>query len=417
MNPKKIFIIFIPLFLFYSLTLPTAYGGGKNNRIYSSGADSLIAAGYRASRILSSYPNNQFPSADYWVNTGRLISEKFSPSRPSAVWIVSLYLSNGVTQLNFPNSGGGSIPYINFIGSDLNEAYLTRFDQEGFNVWLQVEPGAANIDTLIHIVLNRYKHHPCVKGFGIDVEWYLTNQYPAGKKVTNEEAKKWEERVKSIDTSYTLFLKHYSQSWMPPNYRGDIMFVDDSQDFNFSSNPFNTMVNEFKSWGNKFAPNKVAFQYGYPKDSTWWKNFSDPVKIIGNTLLNNIPNCYGLFWVDFTITKVFPVTSIFDKEIMRAGDFILYANYPNPFNPVTIIKFSVPSNIKHETTPGGGQVSNVKLVVFDVLGRAVAELVNELKEPGTYDVNWDASGVSSGVYFYRLSAGDFSETKSMLLLR
>lgn len=407
MRHRKIFFISVFFLLLYSLTLPKTLG---DNRTTSSGADSLIAAGYRASRILSSFPNNQFPPADYWVNTGRLISEKFPSSHPSAVWIVSLYLSDGVTQLNFPNSGYGSIPYVNFIGSDLNEAYLTRFDQEGFNIWLQVEPGAASIDTLIYIVLNRYKHHPCVKGFGIDIEWYLANQYPAGKKVTNEEAKKWEEKVKSIDTSYTLFLKHYSQSWMPPDYRGDIMFVDDSQDFNFSSNPFNTMVNEFKSWGNKFAPNKVAFQYGYPKDSTWWKNFSDPVKIIGNALLNNIPNCYGLFWVDFTITKVFPVTSVFDKEIIRANDFTLYQNFPNPFNPVTTIKFAIPSILKGET-------SKTKLTIYDMLGRELVALVNEEKSPGNYEVKWDASQLTSGVYFYRLTVGDFVETKSMLLLR
>ncbi|MCX8010496.1 MAG: T9SS type A sorting domain-containing protein [Ignavibacteria bacterium] len=368
-------------------------------------ADSLRVAGFRASRILSSYPNNQFPSADYWVSTGRLMAGKFPSANPASIWIVSLYLSNGITQLNFPNPGG-NYPYINFISTDQNESYLTRFDQEGFKVWLQVEPGAASIDTLIHLVLNRYKHHPCVKGFGIDVEWYLANLYPGGKKVTNEEAQRWEQKVKSFDTSYTLFLKHYGQSWMPPNYRGQIFFVDDSQDFNFSSNPFNAMVNEFKSWGQKFFPNKVGFQYGYRADTTWWKKLNDPPATIGNTLIANIPNCYGLFWVDFTITQVFPITSVGNYSI-RENSFKLFQNFPNPFNSSTTIKFSIPKS------------AFITLKVYDVLGREVATLVEKILTPGLHNFEFRIpnSTLSSGVYFYKMCVGSYIETKKMLYLK
>lgn len=79
--------------------------------------DSTRAAGFRASRILSSYPNNQFPSANYWVSAGNWMASKFNSASPASIWIVSLYISNGVTQLNFP-SPGGNYPYINFIGTD-----------------------------------------------------------------------------------------------------------------------------------------------------------------------------------------------------------------------------------------------------------------------------------------------------------
>lgn len=104
------------------------------------------------------------------------------------------------------------------------------------------------------------------------------------------------------------------------------------------------------------------------------------------------------------------IVGIDDFENNTPKEFALYQNYPNPFNPVTTIKYTVPSNVK-------SQLSNVKLVVFDVLGRVVAELVNEFKEPGTYEVKWEATGFSSGVYFYHLSAGDFFETKKMELIR
>ena len=386
--------------------------------------DSTRVAGFRASRILSSYPNNQFPSANYWVFAGNWMASKFNLASPASIWIVSLYISNGVTQLNFP-SPGGSYPYINFITTDQNESYLTKFDQEGLKVWLQVEPGAANIDTLIYLVLNRYKHHPCVVGFGIDVEWYLTNQYPGGKKVTNEEAQRWEQKVKAINPTYTLFLKHYSQSWMPTNYRGQIFFVDDSQDFNFSSNPFQAMINEFKSWGQKFYPNKVGFQYGYKADSTWWKQLPDPAGTIGNALIANIPNCYGLFWVDFTINQVFPV-SVVNENIPKDLSFQLYQNYPNPFNPSTKISFTIPA-------PLSLGVRQVSLKVYDILGNEVATLVDEYKEAGTYEIEFNPvetrRGVSlpSGIYFYQLfvsalqskdrKTGNFIETRKMIFIR
>jgi hypothetical protein len=85
--------------------------------------------------------------------------------------------------------------------------------------------------------------------------------------------------------------------------------------------------------------------------------------------------------------------------------FNLSQNYPNPFNPITIISYQLSA------------FSNVKLTVFDILGREVTTLVNEEKQPGTYEVKFDATSVSSGIYFYRLQAGSFVETKKMILVR
>ncbi len=343
-----------------------------------------IISGFRASRILSNYPNNQFPSPQYWASAGEFISNKFANSSPAAIWIVSLYLSNGYTQLNFPNPGG-SYPYVNFISTDQNEAYLNYFDQKGIKVFLQVEPGAAKIDTLIHIVLNRYKHHPCVIGFGIDVEWYNTQIYSGGQKVNDAEAKRWESKVKSIDSNYTLFLKHYSTSWMPPTYRGNILFVDDSQDFTSLS----SMVTEFKVWGNKFKPNKVAFQYGYPIDRPWWSKLNDPIKTIGDALLSNVSNCFGLFWVDFTINEVYPITSVYDELSVQPSNFFVSNNFPNPFNPTTSFYIYLPNQ------------GAVKCTVYDINGKEVAELLNGELNYGRHLVTWNAENFCSGVYFVK----------------
>ncbi len=85
--------------------------------------------------------------------------------------------------------------------------------------------------------------------------------------------------------------------------------------------------------------------------------------------------------------------------------FALAQNYPNPFNPTTTINFSV------------GKASNVKLTVYNLLGQKVATLLDNRMDPGTYAVQFDARNFASGVYFYRLQAGDFTSSKKMLLLK
>jgi len=91
--------------------------------------------------------------------------------------------------------------------------------------------------------------------------------------------------------------------------------------------------------------------------------------------------------------------------------FVLEQNYPNPFNPSTKIKYSIPS--------AGQVIPSVSIVVFDVLGREVATLVNKRQSPGTYEVDFDTSGrnLVSGTYFYQLRVGNFIQTKKMILLR
>jgi len=83
----------------------------------------------------------------------------------------------------------------------------------------------------------------------------------------------------------------------------------------------------------------------------------------------------------------------------------LEQNYPNPFNPKTVVSCRL------------SVASNVKLAVYDLLGREVEVLIDEYEAPGTYSATWDATGKASGIYFYRLRAGAFTDAKRMLLLR
>jgi hypothetical protein len=106
------------------------------------------------------------------------------------------------------------------------------------------------------------------------------------------------------------------------------------------------------------------------------------------------------------ITKGFAnsITDV-DDEIINVSEFKLNQNYPNPFNPTTTISFTIPST------------SNVSLKVFNILGKEVATLVNESKSAGNYSINFNASGLSSGVYFYQLTTDNFTSTKKFILMK
>jgi len=98
-------------------------------------------------------------------------------------------------------------------------------------------------------------------------------------------------------------------------------------------------------------------------------------------------------------------TTSVNSDLILPVETNLYQNYPNPFNPVTIIKYDIV------------KAQDVKLVVYDLLGKEVATLVNAQQQPGTYEVSWSASKFASGIYFYTLTSGNFTATKKLILLK
>jgi hypothetical protein len=100
-----------------------------------------------------------------------------------------------------------------------------------------------------------------------------------------------------------------------------------------------------------------------------------------------------------------PFTGIVNLGTGVPSSFKLLQNYPNPFNPHTHIGFRI------------ADFGSVKLVIYDILGREIYSLVNKELQPGTYAVDFDGSELPSGVYFYRLLAGDFSDTKKMMIVK
>ena len=113
---------------------------------------------------------------------------------------------------------------------------------------------------------------------------------------------------------------------------------------------------------------------------------------------------HAAFGMKGTIT-VNAVTGVKDISQTIPETFNLMQNYPNPFNPSTTISFSLPSK------------SFVSLKIFDVIGNEIATIVNQELSAGNYTKQWNAENMSSGVYYYQLKAGNFSETKKLVLLR
>jgi len=134
--------------------------------------------------------------------------------------------------------------------------------------------------------------------------------------------------------------------------------------------------------------------------------------------LSSYPRIYAVLDQDNVITEVHEdnnkgyailgsssVTGVEDEDYFVPEEYVLYQSYPNPFNPTTTIKYSIPnSNV-------------VSLKVYDILGREVAVLLDEYKSEGTYSVEFNANRFASGVYFYQLRSGSFVETKKMVLMK
>lgn len=244
-----------------------------------------------------------FPSSERWGNAMKKMVDYYPKTIPSGLWIVGESDLNGRCNLKFPVDTEGKIFSHTF--TDLVEDHLAYFDDAGVKVFLQVEPNKADINRLIDIVMNKYKHHKCVIGFGVDVEFWGTEDYKHSNStdtVPDQTALTWEKTLRDHKDSYRLFLKHWDEELMPQNNKGDIIFIDDAQ--NYSS--VGSILSDYLRFAAALYPNPVYFQIGYPKDKIWWGAYTYPVMEIGHQILDRLPDDQesGIFWVDFTLKDV-----------------------------------------------------------------------------------------------------------------
>jgi hypothetical protein len=145
------------------------------------------------------------------------------------------------------------------------------------------------------------------------------------------------------------------------------------------------------------------------KDSLLVSQFATPPNILNiNTLYFWRVNAYNIGgpsgWSNVFVFRSL-VTDINQVTDMIPDSYKLYENFPNPFNPTTDLRFDIPTS------------SIVRITIYNSMGKEITKLVNEKLNAGRYQAQWNASDVSSGVYFYKLTAGDYNDVKRMILVK
>lgn len=203
------------------------------------------------------------------------------------------------------------------------------------------------------------------------------------------------------------WLKREDGSNASDDYPGDIAVDNDGDIY---------VTGKFKKANDNYL--MATVKYSRSGDQKWVKKFNVSGKVSEgrnifvdgseNIIIGGMSDHSGSghgWYEQFLVVKYSQSPYIIVNRKGIPSEFSLSQNYPNPFNPVTKISFSIPTD------------SYTKLVVFDISGKQVAELVNGELDAGIYNIDFDASQLSSGTYFYRIEAGSFTEVKKMMLVK
>ena len=194
------------------------------------------------------------------------------------------------------------------------------------------------------------------------------------------------------------------------SFQGSIIYTNDSASY---VSDISNYVFDFIYVGNKYVDSvlygdsvahSVDSTYGSTYINKYWELCGGQTILLMKNASKSIADLIYTAWIDAGSPDPNTPTSVNDKQISPSS-YNLSQNYPNPFNPATSIKFSI------------AEKGNVTLNVYDVNGRKVAELFNGEKEPGNYEVSFDASKLSSGVYFYQIRSAGFFQSKKMILMK
>ena len=216
--------------------------------------------------------------------------------------------------------------------------------------------------------------------------------------------------------SYNLFTNTYRQLTESNGEDLEAVYSPDGQSICFVStrlqdNNGNYKLYKMNSDGSdqKMIYEKFATNIRWPKSSEYiyFLGFDGiyRIKSDGSDLLKIVDAGKGYYISDFDIVYLQDISSTAKDIVDLPQDFQLFQNYPNPFNPTTTINYSIPKE------------NSVTIKVYDVLGKEVATLVNGNKPVGNYSVEFDASKLVSGIYYYRLQAGNYSGTKKLIFIK
>jgi photosystem II stability/assembly factor-like uncharacterized protein len=278
-----------------------------------------------------------------------------------------------------------------------------------YNIWFQKTTDGGN--TWIDLTSNGYFTDFCF----IDslVGWALSgNSIGNGPllKTTNG-GESWIDTIE-IGNINAFYFHDNNNGWIVSNY-SMYKTTDGGNNWEFLSDIFDLTVLQFTFESNSKGY-MLAVDYNYQDLYTIYQTLDGGLNWVPLRKYTYLKNIFvsesGRIWGVGEYAQIFSsdevITSVEENQIKEEiNTYLLSQNFPNPFNPITTIRYSIANH------------SNVTIKVYDLLGREVATLVNEEKPAGEYEVEFDGSSLTSGIYFYQLKDGNYTETKKMILLK
>ncbi len=393
--------------LIYSVTLSAQWV--KTNHPQSS---MIRALAYSGNNIISgTFDGNMFITTDNgnsWnsINTGHTYSYFYSILiNGQNIFIGTsngVYLSsnNGSTWSLVNNgllSSVSSFTMMNqkiYAGTGGGDIYATT--DNGFE-WKVIAKGLVTYSSITSLVTN-----------GNNV--FAGSDGPPGIYMSTDDGITWNPKNNGIDLTYIFTLARNENNIYAGTSGGVFQTTNNGDQWNKISEGMAIRIINILLEVNQniFSGNDGGGVYLLPKGEQKWIAINDGLNNLNirSLVVNNDFIFAGAY--DGTVwrrPRTELITSIDDSQYELPTDFSLSQNYPNPFNPTTTIKYSIPNS------------QFVTLKVYDLLGREISTLVNEEKAPGNYEVKFDGSNLSSGVYLYRLQAGSFTQTKKFVLMK
>ncbi len=344
----------------------------------------LNLSGYSQNLFVDDFnypPRDSLQGYGGWFLTAEISPYKIRVVSPGLTY--TGYVGSGIGNTAFIyNQPNGQVVLHNFTtqsSGSVYMAYMMRVDSvgvnttQGYNIGLDAAGGSTNFNTIT------YLRRVTSNSFNIGI-------------LKSGGAIRYKNAVYSTNTTYLIVVKY--------TFVGGGTTNDSAKIFILSSGVPSTEPPEpdtFTVSGTDVVNNgQVFLSNSFAQDSAF---VGTTVKFDGIRI--------GTSWQGAIMTSVNPISN----EVPES--YRLYQNYPNPFNPTTKIRFDVPSSPLYERGVGGFII----LRIYDILGHEIATLVNENLNPGTYEVEWNAAISSSGLYYYKLTAGEFSVSKKMMLIK
>jgi hypothetical protein len=299
------------------------------------------------------------------------------------------------TRLVYRSSGWGSYPSIAESGQNIHVFWHDTRDGGGAEIYYKRSSDAgvswSSEIRITNAIGSSFFPSCCVSGSTVHLVWcdYRDGNYEIYYKCSIDEGINWDlDRRLTFDSSYSYY------PYVAVSGSNAHIVWCDNRDGNYELY-YKRSTDEGLNWGSdtrltnasgiSYCP--AVCVYGQVVHVLWSDDRDGNFEIYYKQ--NPTGNPIGIVQINTYIPK----------------EYKLMQNYPNPFNPTTKINYQLP-------------ITNyVKLSIYDILGREITVLVNEKQSPGMYEVDWDASNYASGVYFYTMQAGDYSETKKMLIVK